>query len=161
MVEIRPGTRVVPLGQRPDLIETVARWGHGQWGHLSPGSTEEKRAASLRTKHLTPDGVPSTIVVLDADGEAVGTAAILAHDIDGDPRGPWLASVFVAPGRRGEGFGVAAVKGIEASAARAGIGRLYLFTPDKMAFYASLGWTTADSLDYRGEHITVMWKDLG
>jgi len=160
VVQIKPGTRIVPLGERPDLIGIVARWGHGQWGHLSPGDTEEKRADRLK-RHLTPDRVPSTIVVLDAAGEAVATAALLAHDIDGDPRGPWLASVFAAPERRGEGFGVAAVRAIEASAARAGIGRLYLFTPDKMAFYAALGWQREESLDYRGEHITVMAKTLG
>lgn len=159
MVQIKPGTRALPLGERPDLVDLVARWGHGQWGHLSPGDTAAKRAERLQ-QHLRPDRVPSTIVILDPAGEAVATAAILAHDIDGDPRGPWLASVFVAPERRGEGFGVAAVRAIEASAARAGIERLHLFTPDKMAFYAALGWTAAESLDYRGEHITVMWKDL-
>lgn len=159
MAAVKPGTRVVPLAERPDLIDLVAGWGHGQWGHLSPGDTQAKRAERLRA-HLVPDGVPSTIVILDAAGRPVGSAGILAHDIDGDPRSPWLASVYVAPDRRGEGFGIAAVQAVEASAARAGIGRLWLFTPDKMGFYARLGWTAAESLDYRGEHITVMWKDM-
>jgi hypothetical protein len=29
-----------------------------------------------------------------------------------------------------------------------------------MSFYASLGWTAIEGLDYRGEHITVMTKRL-
>ena len=148
---------IVPLAERPDLVPLVAEWGHATWGHLTPGATAAKRAERLK-RHLQVDAVPSTVVALDAAGVPVGSAALLAHDIDGDPRGPWLASVYVVPERRGEGFGKAVVRAIEASAARAGIELLYLFTPDKMSFYASLGWTATETLDYRGEHITVMTK---
>lgn len=151
---------IVPLAARPDLVPLVAEWGHATWGHLAPGDTAAKRAERLK-RHLQVDAVPSTIVALDAAGTPIGSAALLAHDIDGDPRGPWLASVYVVPERRGEGFGKAVVGAIEASAARAGIGLLYLFTPDKMSFYAGLGWTAIESLDHRGEHITVMTKRLG
>ena len=148
---------IVPLAERPDLVPLVAEWGHATWGHLTPGATAAKRAERLK-RHLQIDAVPSTVVALDAAGVPVGSAALLAHDIEGDPRGPWLASVYVVPERRGEGFGKAVVSAIEASAARAGIELLYLFTPDKMSFYASLGWTAIESLDHRGEHITVMTK---
>jgi predicted N-acetyltransferase YhbS len=148
---------IVPLAARPDLVPLIAEWGHATWGHLRSGDTPAKRAERLK-RHLQADAVPSTIVALDAAGVPVGSAALLAHDIDGDPRGPWLASVYVVPERRGEGFGKAVVGAIEASAARAGIDLLYLFTPDKMSFYAALGWAAVETLDYRGEHITVMTK---
>jgi GNAT superfamily N-acetyltransferase len=150
---------IVPLAERPDLLPLVAEWGHATWGHLSPGDTAAKRAERLK-RHLQVDAVPTTVVALDAAGVPVGSAGLLARDIEGDPRGPWLASVYVVPERRGEGFGKAVVGAIEASAARAGIELLYLFTPDKMGFYASLGWTAIESLDHRGEHITVMTKRL-
>jgi GNAT superfamily N-acetyltransferase len=150
---------IVPLAERPDLLPLVAEWGHATWGHLSPGDTAAKRAERLK-RHLQVDAVPTTVVALDAAGVPVGSAGLLAHDIEGDPRGPWLASVYVVPERRGEGFGKAVVGAIEASAARAGIELLYLFTPDKMGFYASLGWTAIESLHHRGEHITVMTKRL-
>lgn len=150
---------IVPLAERPDLLPLLAEWGHATWGHLSPGDTAAKRAERLK-RHLQVDAVPTSVVALDAAGVPVGSAGLLAHDIEGDPRGPWLASVYVVPERRGEGFGKAVVGAIEASAARAGIELLYLFTPDKMGFYASLGWTAIESLDHRGEHITVMTKRL-
>lgn len=151
---------IVPLAVRPDLVPLVAEWGHATWGHLSPGDTAAKRADRLG-RHLQVDAVPTTVVALDAQGRAVGSAALIAHDLKGDPRGPWLASVYVVPARRGEGFGKAVVAAIEATAARAGIDLLYLFTPDKTSFYAALGWVAVETLDYRGEHITVMTKRVG
>lgn len=150
---------IVSLATRPDLIPIVARWGHGYWGHLAPGDTEAARARRLRG-HAEIDAVPCTLVVLDDADRAVGSAAILAHDIDGDPRGPWLASVYVEAERRGEGFGAAVVRAIERRAAELGITTLWLFTPDKMAFYEKLGWKAVEARDYRGEHITIMSRTL-
>ena len=75
---------------------------------------------------------------------------------------PWLASVYVRPDRRGEGVGSRPVRQVVALAAGAGIGKVYLFTPDRKAFYAGLGWTLLEHTIYREREVDVMaWRHDG
>lgn len=149
---------ILPLAECPDLIPTVAAWHRGQWGHLYPESTEADYLAEL-ARHGA-EGIPHTRVALAKDGRALGSASLVAEDIDGDPRTPWLASVFVSPDARGQGIGAALVGAIEAAAARLGTERLWLFTPDRQRLYAALGWQEEELRDYRTQRITVMSKRL-
>ncbi len=52
----------------------------------------------------------------------------LFDDLEGDPRNPWLASVFVPAEQRGKGIASALVAAIEDAARRLGYPTLYLFT---------------------------------
>jgi N-acetylglutamate synthase-like GNAT family acetyltransferase len=151
--------RVVPLAERPDLVETVAAWGFGTWGHLSPGYTLSQRRADLLTE-MRPDGVPTTFVAVDQSGAAVGTAALIFDDIEGDPRNPWLASVYVPPEARRHGIASLLVRRVEHEAARLGYRRLYLFTATVPQLYAGLGWCPLEQRNYRGELIQVMDRSL-
>jgi len=151
--------RILPLAERPDLLGTVAAWGFGEWGHLYPEDDLGRWAEGLRA-NLATDAVPLTLVAVDDGGRPLGTVSLEAHDIDGDPRTPWLASLFVRSEARGRGIGTALVGALEATAARLGTGRLWLFTPDRMAFYAALGWRAEETRDYRGQRITVMSKSI-
>jgi predicted N-acetyltransferase YhbS len=150
---------VVPLAERRDLLEIVAAWGFGAWGHLSPGYTLTHRRADLLTE-LRPDGVPTTFVALDGSGAAVGTAALIFDDIEGDPRNPWLASVYVPPEARRRGIARLLVRRVEQEAARLGYRRLYLFTATVPQLYADLGWRPLEQRSYRGERIQVMDRSL-
>ena len=118
--------KIVPLVERPELVDQVAAWGFAEWGHLNPGQTLQSRAAQIR-ESMTVDRVPIVLVALDA-GTLVGTASLLFDDLEGDPRNPWLASVFVPAERRGKGIASALVEAIEAAARRLGYPTLYLFT---------------------------------
>ncbi|HZX82699.1 MAG TPA: GNAT family N-acetyltransferase [Reyranella sp.] len=109
---------------------------------------------------MAVDRVPIVLVALDDAGTLVGTASLLFDDLDGDPRNPWLASVFVPAERRGKGIASALVAAIEAVARRLGYPMLYLFTTSAARLYAGLGWRTLEQRDYRGEHIQVMGKAL-
>jgi predicted N-acetyltransferase YhbS len=106
------------------------------------------------------DRVPVVLVALDDAGTLVGTASLLFDDLEGDPRNPWLASVFVPLAQRGKGIASALVVAIEDTARRLGYPTLYLFTTSAARLYAGLGWRALERREYRGEHIQVMDKAL-
>jgi predicted N-acetyltransferase YhbS len=151
--------RVAPLVERPDLVEQVSAWGFTEWGHLNPDQTLEQRAARIRGK-MNVDRVPVAFVALDEEDRIVGTASLIFDDLEGDPRNPWLASVFVPPEHRKKGIASALVRTVEDAARRFGYSRLYLFTSSAPALYTGLGWRMLEQRDYRGEHIQVMDKSL-
>ncbi|MHB0775941.1 GNAT family N-acetyltransferase [Halomonas sp. WWR20] len=64
------------------------------------------------------------------------------------------------PAWRGQGVASALVRRVEQQARAAGIGRLYLYTPDQRTLYRRLGWEDRESLGYRGEAVTVMCRLL-
>jgi predicted N-acetyltransferase YhbS len=69
---------------------------------------------------------------------------------------PWLASVYVAPEFRHQGVGSRLVNSVSEAARKAGMEALYLFTPDRVAFYQRLGWQVLHGEAYRGRWVTVM-----
>jgi predicted N-acetyltransferase YhbS len=151
--------KIVPLVERPDCAAQVAAWGLAEWGHLNPGETLEQRTARIREK-MNVDRVPVAFVALDDGGDPVGTASLVFDDLEGDPRNPWLASVFVPLDQRRKGIASALVRTVEDAARRLGYSRLYLFTSTAPRLYADLGWRALEQRDYRGEHIQVMDKTL-
>lgn len=151
--------KIVPLVERPELVDQVAAWGFGEWGHLNPGQTLQSRTAWIR-ETTKADRVPIVLVALDDAGTMVGTASLLFDDLEGDPRNPWLASVFVPAERRGKGVASALVTAIEDAARRLGYPTLYLFTTSAARLYIRLGWHALECREYRGEHIQVMDKAL-
>ncbi|HJQ57654.1 MAG TPA: GNAT family N-acetyltransferase [Vineibacter sp.] len=153
------GLRIVPLAERPDLILTVARWGFGEWGHLALGATLDDRLARVCASTRT-DRPPIIVVALDRTGVVVGMASLIFDDLKGDPRNPWLASVYVPPEARRAGLGSQLVGAIEGLARRFGYRRLYLFTASAPQLYAGLGWRALEQRAYRGEEVTVMAKEL-
>ena len=151
--------KIVPLVERPELVDQVAAWGFAEWGHLNPGQTLQSRTARIR-ETMKADRVPIVLVALDDAGLLVGTASLLFDDLEGDPRNPWLASVFVPAEQRGKGIASALVVAIEDAARRLGYPILYLFTTSAARLYARLGWRALERREYRGEHIQVMDKAL-
>lgn len=151
--------RIVPLVERPELVEQVSAWGFAEWGHLNPGQTLEKRMAGIRGK-MNVDRIPVAFVALGEDHGIVGTASLIFDDLEDDPRNPWLASVFVPPEHRRKGIASALVRAVEDKARALGYPRLYLFTTSATSLYSRLGWQVLEQRHYRGEHIQVMDKAL-
>ena len=109
---------------------------------------------------MSADRIPIAFVALDKSDGIVGTASLVFDDLEGDPRNPWLASVFVPPSQRRKGVASALIGTVENAAQRLGYSRLYLFTTSAGPLYAGLGWRVLERRDYRGEHIQVMDKAL-
>lgn len=142
-------------GWMPDL----ARWHHAQWASYNPGETLDDRVARLE-RHAADDEVPLTWVASRA-GVLLGSASLVVSDMETKPElTPWLASVFVAPEHRREGVGSLLVNQVKCEAADRGFPRLFLFTPDREAFYERLGWVVVERLDYRDSQVTLMALDL-
>ena len=151
--------KIVPLAERPELVDQVAAWGFAEWGHLNPGQTLQSRTAWIR-ESLNIDRVPIVLVALDDVGTLAGSASLLFDDLEGDPRNPWLASVYVPVEQRGKSIASTLVIAIEDAARRLGYRTLHLFTTSAAPLYAGLGWRARERREYRGEHIQVMDKAL-
>jgi len=144
-----------PLRDRPDAIEPLARWHFAQWGKWNPANSVERRAEKLR-EHLEPGRVPQTFVAVDGE-KILGSASLVAADLPSHHHlSPWLASVYVDPPARNCGVGSALVQRVAQEAKSLGLPTIYLFTPDRAAFYARLGWQVVEHAHWGGLDVTVM-----
>ena len=147
--------RIEYLADHPALVPTLARWHQGQWSYLSPGRTIAQRETALQA-HLRPAQIPTSVVALSED-TLLGGAALISHDMDTRmDLSPWLACVYVAPEYRRQGVGTALVQRVVHEARALGVDTLHLFTPDKEAFYARLGWSVIERTRYCGCQVVVM-----
>ena len=147
------------LANRAELIPTLARWHLAQWAYLNPGDALERRITRLQN-HCGDEAIPTTFVAC-AGATPLGSASLVAHDMDTHPElSPWLASMYVAPEFRRQGIGSALVRRVGEEARKLGHQNCYLFTPDRDAFYAQLGWRIHSREAYRGEIEIVMELDL-
>lgn len=146
---------ILPLRDCPQFIEPLARWHFAQWGSLNPASTVERRIAKLQ-EHLQPGRVPQTFVAVE-DDQLLGSASLVAADLPSrDDLSPWLASVYVDPPFRQRGVGAALVERVAQEARSLAFPVIYLFTPDRAAFYVRLGWQVVEQDDWNGTTVTVM-----
>jgi N-acetylglutamate synthase-like GNAT family acetyltransferase len=145
---------ITDLKTEPHHISVLADWHHKEWSSLNPGQTVDQRIESMQS-YLSDDLIPSTFVA--RGDQLMGSAAIIESDMDTKPElTPWLASVFVAKEFRNQGIGSHLVEHVMEEARKAGVRDLYLFTPDRVAFYERLGWRVVDHEEYRGHWVTVM-----
>ncbi len=150
--------RIEHIADHPALVETVARWQWGEWGHLDPNDSLADRIASLRDQ-TDPNGIPTTYIARDGD-EPLGSASLVMYDMDTHRElSPWLASVYVAPAARGRGVASALVRRVVAQAAGLGVAQLYLFTEGARGLYEKLGWRALATEDFQGHSVTIMAID--
>lgn len=143
------------ITERPDLVETVARWQWGEWGNHDPHDSLAARVASIRAQSEGGD-IPTTFVATDGD-TPLGSASFTSDDMPTHPElTPWLASVYVAPEARGRGVASALVRRVVQHAASLGVGRLYLFTEGARGLYAKLGWHEIGAEHFEGTPVTIM-----
>lgn len=147
------------LADHPQHVPTLAAWHHAQWGHLNPNKTQEIRCDQLLGQ-LGRGMIPTTFIAVDGP-RVLGSASLVEQDMSIRPHlTPWLASVYVDSTCRGQQIGSQLVERVAQEARDLGIGRLYLFTPDRQSFYARLGWQILEQVEYRGEIETVMVREL-
>ena len=151
-------TKILNLRDKPELLETLARWHQAEWSQLNPGETLEQRINRMQP-FLNDELIPGTYIAIDDD--LYGSAAIVENDMVSRPDlSPWLASVFVTPEYRDQGIGSALVRHVMQQAKQGNIKKLYLYTPGREAFYLKLGWKPVASEHYHGHEVTIMEADL-
>jgi len=149
---------IINLNQRPEAMQQLAQWHDDEWGDYNPGLSLDQRIQRMQP-HLDDRAVPSTYVAME-DG-ILGSADIVQHDMTVHQElTPWLASVYVDQPQRRRGIGSELVKYVMQQAANADFSRLYLFTPDQVAFYQRLGWQELVKESYCDHEVTIMSVDL-
>ena len=109
---------------------------------------------------MTTGLMPRTFILL-ADGEPVGTASLVAHDLDERPDlTPWLAGVFVEPHARGQGYAGRLISAVEQEARGASLPTLWLYTNKAARIYARAGWRTVETVQHRSQPFALMKRDL-
>jgi GNAT superfamily N-acetyltransferase len=147
--------RIEHLAQHTAVVPVLASWVLDEWGRLLPEATVETLVSAFE-ESATHHRIPETFVAV-RDGEPVGMASLIEHDMSTRKElSPWLAAVYVAPEFRNRGIGSRLVQRAMHEAEALGLGRLYLFTPDKVSFYGRLGWKVLEHTRYRGENVAIM-----
>ena len=142
------------------LIPVIARLKYDEFAYMVPGKNVEQFEDGLRT-HLNHTELPLTYVRVNELQEFIGTFSLRLHDLDSHRHlTPWLASVVVSPDQRRQWIGEYLVREAEKKAAEMGIKTLYLFTPNKEAWYQKLGWQTIEKSFLNTIPITIMQKQL-
>lgn len=150
---------IVSTRQRPDLAAQTGRW---RWEAFFRGAglTLEDTLAAEERGIAGPAPLP-TVLVLLADGEAVGMAALAEHDLDARPDlSPWLAGVYVHPDHRGRGHAARLVAAVEDLARGHGWTALWLYTGTAEGLYGRLGWLVAERFARGDRDLVLMRRDL-
>jgi len=155
----RPHIKAVPLASHKEWASMLARHYFEQWHYLHPDSTLKQWENSLFTQ-CSPQGVDAIWVGV-FNNTPVACARLRASDM-GQRRdfSPWLAGMLTFPPLRNCGIGPQLVHIIEREALRQGYRKLYLWTHDRMNFYARQGFRACEQQVYLGEPTTVMVKSL-
>lgn len=147
------------LADAPEHLYQLADWHHHEWASLNPGRSLEQRIESMQA-FFNASLVPSLFISLH-EGQLAGSASIVHCDMDTRPEfSPWLASVYIKPELRRRGLGSALVKATLNEARKGGLSELYLFTPDQLSFYQTLGWQFLERTRYHGHWVSVMRLSL-
>lgn len=139
-------------------IPRIALWFFEEWRSLY-GNQSLPSVQRRIESWLTQDRIPTSLVAV-LDEHVVGTVALKLRELPEWDYGPWLAGLFVVPGRRHGGIGARLVEAAEQKAASLGVERLHLYTPTAQEFYERRGWTVTTWADVGGKRVSIMAKSL-
>ena len=141
------GIRLLPLNEKPDMIERAAGWFHEKWG-IPEAAYRESMEESLRSEAPVPRWFLAT------DGERiVGGLGVIENDFH--PRrdlAPNICAVYVEADCRGRRIAGDLLDLACRSLAEDGIGTVYLLT-DHVGFYERYGWEYLCPVIQNGESV--------
>ena len=146
------------LKDYPQYLPIVAYWNYREW-HVGKQSLDE---IIVRYQgRMQADAVPTALIAIE-DTMPVGSVSIKYDDLPQRPDlNPWLASLIVTADYRGRGIGSMLLKAAEATAAAAGVKRLYLFTHTANALYEGAGWSFLEDVKTEEDiEESIYYKDL-
>jgi predicted N-acetyltransferase YhbS len=152
--------RIDYLADHPEAAPLLAAWHHREWAELLPEWSLAQALAELQS-HTGRRQIPTTLVAVEG-GRVVGSASLLAEDLDGwGHLSPWVASVFVVPECRGRGLGRRLVGRAVGEARVLGVPAVYLFTAGQAGYYRLLGWEPWQAAEHHGRAVLIMRRLTG
>lgn len=143
------------LADEPQHLETVARWQHQSWAHVTPEKSLKDRIEEAR-RTMNKGEAPTTFIAVEGE-EVLGSASLTLDEMDSHTEiNPWIASVYVAEGHRRRGIATALLGRIIDEAKALGFKEIYLFTYDHQSLYERLGWQKVSVEKYRDRTTTIM-----
>lgn len=151
---------LILLADRPEAIPTIAHWYFEQWGHLDVDESVENICDRMQ-KFLQRDSIPLSVLAIEAD-EILGVAELKYREMDIYPeKEHWIGGVFVAVEHRGKGIASCIIKKIIKIAASLKVQTLYLQTVRlDGGVYTGLGWQRCEQVNYQGQEVLVMARQL-
>lgn len=148
------------LYNNKEAIPEIASWYHAEWGYLTPGSSLSDVERSLQ-KYTNPDKVPLIVVAKNGD-DICGAVQLKFHEMDIYPeKEHWLGGVFVKHSYRDNGLAKIIITKALEHASQLGIENLHLQTlRQDGGLYAELGWQPIETVNYKGEEVLVMVKNV-
>jgi polyamine oxidase len=152
------------IAAHPQLAPMLARWHTAEWAYLYHGWNYNLAVAEFEAMDRA-GVIPTTFIAFDGPdrtpNDVLGSVSVIADDeLDGFSQvGPWLASLYVAPGARGRGIGGLLTRHCIREARRLGVARLHLFTDNTTDYYRARGWRVVAPAMANGHPVTVMAID--
>jgi len=155
----RPKVKIELLADHPEWIPWLSKMFYTEWGHYYPTLTVGEWETRLRGM-IQREGIGATYVGV-LHGAPVASARLKDQDMENqNDMSPWLAGVWVRPDLRGCGIGAQLVQAVEKEASKAGFSTLFLWTPNRNHFYANLGYTEIESVEYLSHPAIIMQKQF-
>ncbi len=147
------------LAQFPAYVDQISAWFFEEWGGGVEGRTVGQFSEVLNER-MNIEKLPVAFVALASD-DLIGTASLICNEISSLPRYKhWLASVFVAPKHRRQGWGTKIVRAAVQITPEYGIDKLFLYTRSHMGFYQQLGWQYLETVQYRNRDAMILGYTL-
>lgn len=158
-MNIRPVTGLP--GDLP-LLESIAQVLHQEWQELPQWQTPEIILARL-IKRMNGDNGEMLFVATDKNGALSGTASLIWRELKTCRMANadwWTDEIYTLPAARGQGLGSALTQVVFAAAGERRLAALNLYTPDKQAMYARMGWQAMYDDVINDELVTVMQRTI-
>ena len=156
---------IIPLAERPELVDSCAAWSYGEWGSQIPTRSLMKVYEDYKAS-IRGDSLPMTWVAVNETGRPIGMVRLKKNDpIEREDLSPWLSSLYVHHRYRGKGLARQICAYIEGVAKNTyGFDTLYLSTGSGQKLCEKLGFEKIDTVpDRTGFHKAgraVMMKKL-
>ena len=143
------------LADVPFFLDELADLHAAEWKHLyADWDVQSARAEFLGQKG---DGSLPATLVLHEGTELVGSVSVVFGDFPAPTDlDPWLASLYAAPERRGQGHGLELVRAAIALAAAAKAKRLHVFTESAEKLFQRCGFEMLECTTLQDVPITVL-----
>lgn len=146
------------LSERPQFVQHVVShlWAEWQRDYVTLTDWKTPEALAHFYEHVCgkENDIPVAYVAHEG-GEFVGTCLVDNEDMGVHPENkPWLASVYVVPERRGQGY---ATRMLERILPMYPILHLWTFNRELAAFYERFGFVEQEVIAEHGGHIDVIY----